>query len=39
MAAKELSFKKASRELFISQPAVSKYIQELEATIGQCRFL
>ena len=29
--AKNLSFTKASQELFISQPAISKHIQELEA--------
>ncbi|MGM1430643.1 LysR substrate-binding domain-containing protein [Sphingobacterium lactis] len=38
-AARDLSFTKASRELNISQPAVSKHIQELEATIGQALFL
>ncbi len=30
--AKNLSFTKASQELFISQPAITKHIQELEAT-------
>lgn len=30
--AKNLSFTKASQELFISQPAISKHIQELEAS-------
>lgn len=29
--AKNLSFTKASRELFVSQPAITKHIQELEA--------
>ena len=29
--ARNLSFTKASKELFISQPAISKHIQELEA--------
>ena len=38
-AARDLSFTKASRELNISQPAVSKHIQELENTIGQALFL
>jgi len=38
-AAKDLSFTKASKELYISQPAVSKHIQELEQTIGQALFL
>lgn len=28
--AKNLSFTKASQELFISQPAITKHIQELE---------
>lgn len=37
--ARDLSFTKASRELNISQPAVSKHIQELESTIGQALFL
>lgn len=36
--AKNLSFTIASRELFISQPAVSKHIQELEATFQQRLF-
>lgn len=39
VVAKELSFTKASRELFISQPAVSKHIHELESSIGQALFL
>ena len=30
--AKNLSFTKASQELFISQPAITKHIQELEAS-------
>jgi DNA-binding transcriptional LysR family regulator len=30
--AKNLSFTKASQELFISQPAITKHIQELEST-------
>lgn len=38
-AARDLSFTKASRELNISQPAVSKHIQELENIIGQALFL
>lgn len=38
-AARDLSFTKASRELNISQPAVSKHIQELEHTIGQALFI
>lgn len=38
-AARDLSFTKASRELNISQPAVSKHVQELESTIGQALFL
>lgn len=29
--AQNLSFTKASQELYISQPAISKHIQELEA--------
>lgn len=33
-AAKNLSFTKASRELFISQPAVTKHIQALESEYG-----
>ncbi|QBQ41241.1 LysR family transcriptional regulator [Sphingobacterium psychroaquaticum] len=39
VVAKELSFTRAARELFISQPAVSKHIQELETSIGQALFL
>ncbi len=39
VVAKELSFTKASRELFVSQPAVSKHIHELESSIGQALFL
>ena len=31
--AKNLSFTKASQELFVSQPAITKHIQELEARI------
>ncbi len=38
-AAQSLSFTKTSRELFISQPAVSKHIQELESIIGHALFL
>ncbi|WKK58135.1 LysR family transcriptional regulator [Sphingobacterium sp. BN32] len=38
-AAKSLSFTKTSRELFISQPAVSKHIQELESLVGHALFL
>ena len=30
--AKNLSFTKASQELFVSQPAITKHIQELEST-------
>ena len=29
--AKNLSFTKASKELYISQPAITRHIQELEA--------
>ncbi len=36
--AKNLSFTKASQELFISQPAISKHIQELEAAYGSPLF-
>lgn len=32
--ARNLNFTKASQELFISQPAVSKHVQELEASYG-----
>ncbi len=32
--AQNLSFTKASKELYISQPAISKHIQELEAAYG-----
>jgi len=38
-AGRDLSFTKAAKELCISQPAVSKHIQELEHTIGQAVFL
>jgi len=34
IAAKTLNFTKAASELFISQPAVSKNIQEIEHTVG-----
>ncbi len=34
VAAKTLNFTKAASELFISQPAVSKNIQEMEHTVG-----
>jgi len=37
-AATQLNFTKAAAELFISQPAVSKNIQELEQQIGQTLF-
>lgn len=36
--AKNLSFTKASQELFISQPAITKHIQELE-TMSRHAFL
>ena len=36
--AKNLSFTKASQELFISQPAISKHIQELENRYQTCLF-
>ena len=35
--AKNLSFTKASQELFISQPAITKHIQELETMYYQTR--
>lgn len=35
--ARNLSFTKASQELFISQPAISKHVQELERSI-MCDF-
>ncbi len=31
--AKNLSFSKAAKELFISQPAVTKHIMEIERTL------
>ncbi|MFC6996866.1 LysR substrate-binding domain-containing protein [Rufibacter roseus] len=37
--AKHLSFTKAAGELFITQPAATKRIQELEAEVGQRLFL
>jgi LysR family transcriptional regulator, transcriptional activator of the cysJI operon len=36
--AKKLSFTKAAAELFITQPAVSRHIQELEQQIGMALF-
>ncbi len=36
--AKNLSFTKASRELFITQPAITKHIKELEEEFGQRLF-
>lgn len=38
-AAQCLSFSKASKELFISQPAVSKHIQEVEKQVGATLFV
>lgn len=32
--AKNLSFTKASQELFVSQPAITKHIQELESLLS-----
>ena len=37
--AKNLSFTKASQELFISQPAITKHIQELEKRCTRHAFL
>lgn len=37
--AKNLSFTKASQELFISQPAITKHIQELETICTRHAFL
>lgn len=36
--ARELSFTKAARELNISQPAITKHIKELEASVGESLF-
>lgn len=36
--AKNLSFTKASQELFISQPAITKHVQELENAYQTCLF-
>nr|MBP7374227.1 LysR family transcriptional regulator [Prevotella sp.] len=36
--ARNLSFTKASQELFISQPAISKHIKELESEYNTCLF-
>lgn len=36
--AKNLSFTKASQELFISQPAITKHVQELETAYRTCLF-
>ena len=32
--AKNLSFTKASQELFVSQPAITKHVRELESLYG-----
>lgn len=36
--AKKLSFTKAAAELFITQPAVSRHIQEMEQQVGLALF-
>lgn len=36
--AKNLSFTKASQELFVSQPAITKHIQELEGHLSDEAF-
>ena len=38
MVAENLSFSKAAEELFISQPAVSKHIKELESKLNSALF-